>query len=59
MAYSLLANYSVDSEMRDFVEKYDFYIFPIVNPDGNYRMTDFGRSLFVHSLTLCRFHTHP
>lgn len=34
LAYTLLSKYSVDSQIRDFVEKYDFYVFPIVNPDG-------------------------
>ncbi|TLD04478.1 uncharacterized protein PgNI_11925 [Pyricularia grisea] len=31
-AYTLLT--SQDNETRSFLEKYDFYIFPVVNPDG-------------------------
>lgn len=31
-AYTLLT--SQDSETRSFLDKYDFYIFPVVNPDG-------------------------
>lgn len=34
MAYNLLANYASSSEIKAFVDKYDFYIFPVVNPDG-------------------------
>ncbi|KAF4506597.1 hypothetical protein G6O67_006665 [Ophiocordyceps sinensis] len=33
-AYSLLSGYEGDAEIRGFVDKYDFYLFPIVNPDG-------------------------
>ncbi|PPQ70195.1 hypothetical protein CVT24_003911 [Panaeolus cyanescens] len=34
LAYSLLNNYHNSTEVKDYVEKYDFYVFPIVNPDG-------------------------
>ncbi|KAJ9136841.1 Zinc carboxypeptidase [Pleurostoma richardsiae] len=34
MAYNLLTNYGASSEVKSFVDKYDFYIFPVVNPDG-------------------------
>ena len=33
-AYNLLTNYSTDSAIKALVDKYDFYILPIVNPDG-------------------------
>lgn len=33
-AYNLLTNYASSSEIKGFVDKYDFYIFPVVNPDG-------------------------
>jgi len=33
-AYSLLNNYANSTEVRGYVDKYDFYIFPVVNPDG-------------------------
>ncbi|PHH62611.1 hypothetical protein CDD81_6845 [Ophiocordyceps australis] len=33
-AWSLAGSYETDSEIRAFVDKYDFYLFPIVNPDG-------------------------
>lgn len=34
MAYSLLSNYANSTEIKAYVDKYDFYIFPVVNPDG-------------------------
>ncbi|KIM30630.1 hypothetical protein M408DRAFT_66407 [Serendipita vermifera MAFF 305830] len=34
MAYQLLSNYANSTEIKGYVDKYDFYIFPIVNPDG-------------------------
>ncbi|KAK2024406.1 zinc carboxypeptidase [Colletotrichum zoysiae] len=34
IAWTLLSKYSSDSEIKGFVDKYDFYIFPVVNPDG-------------------------
>jgi hypothetical protein len=33
-AYNLLTNYASNSEIKGFVDKYDFYFFPVVNPDG-------------------------
>ncbi|KAH7020770.1 uncharacterized protein B0I36DRAFT_252034 [Microdochium trichocladiopsis] len=33
-AYNLLTNYASSSEIKGFVDKYDFYFFPVVNPDG-------------------------
>ncbi|CEL59104.1 Metallocarboxypeptidase A-like protein MCYG_01475 OS=Arthroderma otae (strain ATCC MYA-4605 / CBS 113480) GN=MCYG_01475 PE=3 SV=1 [Rhizoctonia solani AG-1 IB] len=34
IAYSLLSNYSTSSAVKSYVDKYDIYIFPVVNPDG-------------------------
>jgi len=34
MAYNLLTNYASSAEIKAFVDKYDFYVFPVVNPDG-------------------------
>ncbi|CAD6443175.1 d656e410-8ef2-464c-a29f-2dcb0b005bf9-CDS [Sclerotinia trifoliorum] len=34
MAYNLLTNYATSTEIKGFVDKYDYYIFPVVNPDG-------------------------
>ncbi|TGO71399.1 hypothetical protein BELL_0581g00030 [Botrytis elliptica] len=34
MAYNLLSNYASSTEIKGFVDKYDYYIFPVVNPDG-------------------------
>jgi murein tripeptide amidase MpaA len=34
MAYQLLTRYSTDATVRALVDKFDFYIIPIVNPDG-------------------------
>ncbi|KAF9032049.1 putative carboxypeptidase [Panaeolus papilionaceus] len=44
LAYSLLNNYANSTEIKNYVDKYDFYIFPIVNPDG-----------FIYSQTSERF----
>ncbi|KAL9632525.1 MAG: hypothetical protein Q9164_005269, partial [Protoblastenia rupestris] len=33
-AFNLLSNYGTNAEIKSFVDKYDFYIFPVVNPDG-------------------------
>ncbi|CAE6440354.1 unnamed protein product [Rhizoctonia solani] len=34
IAYILLSNYTTSSTIKSYVDKYDFYIFPVVNPDG-------------------------
>ncbi|KAH6890802.1 hypothetical protein BKA70DRAFT_1539383 [Coprinopsis sp. MPI-PUGE-AT-0042] len=34
LAYTLLNNYANSTEIKGYVDKYDFYIFPVVNPDG-------------------------
>jgi hypothetical protein len=36
MAYQLLTDYGNSTEIKGYVDKYDFYIFPVVNPDGDY-----------------------
>jgi murein tripeptide amidase MpaA len=33
-AWTLLSTYASSSEIKGFVDKYDFYFFPVVNPDG-------------------------
>ena len=33
-AYSLLSGYASNAEIKGLLNKYDFYIFPVVNPDG-------------------------
>ncbi|CAA7260302.1 unnamed protein product [Cyclocybe aegerita] len=43
LAYSLLNNYANSTEVKSYVDNYDFYIFPVVNPDG-----------FVYSQTTTR-----
>lgn len=30
-AYNLLTNYTTNSEIKGFVDNYDFYVFPVVN----------------------------
>lgn len=35
MAYQLLSKYATDPVVRAVVDKFDFYITPIANPDGN------------------------
>ncbi|KAJ3537210.1 hypothetical protein NM208_g6407 [Fusarium decemcellulare] len=34
MAYQLLTKYASDSAVKAVVDKFDFYIMPVVNPDG-------------------------
>ncbi|KAG9097208.1 hypothetical protein FRC07_010824, partial [Ceratobasidium sp. 392] len=34
IAFSLLSNYTTSATIKSYVDKYDFYIFPVVNPDG-------------------------
>jgi murein tripeptide amidase MpaA len=34
LAFNLLSNYATDANIKAYVDKYDFYIFPVVNPDG-------------------------
>ncbi|ELU37575.1 zinc carboxypeptidase domain-containing protein [Rhizoctonia solani AG-1 IA] len=38
IAYSLLSNYTTSPTIKSYVDKYDFYIFPVVNPDGKLRI---------------------
>ncbi|KAI2778777.1 hypothetical protein F4815DRAFT_476596 [Daldinia loculata] len=34
LTYQLVANYNNDTTIKGFLDSYDFYILPIVNPDG-------------------------
>lgn len=34
LTYSLLEGYAGDEEVKSILDNYDFYIFPVVNPDG-------------------------
>lgn len=38
LAYSLLSQYASSGTIKSLVDKYDFYIFPVVNPDGTTRV---------------------
>jgi hypothetical protein len=40
MAYNLLTNYAKSTEIKGFIDKYDFYMFPVVNPDGESFLSD-------------------
>ncbi|KAI1105681.1 hypothetical protein F4804DRAFT_118020 [Jackrogersella minutella] len=41
LTYQLVANYNNDTTVKGFLDSYDFYILPIVNPDGFlYSQTD-------------------
>lgn len=33
-AYYLLTNYATNAKVKAYVDKYDYYVFPVVNPDG-------------------------
>ncbi|KAI9049264.1 hypothetical protein LZ554_007111 [Drepanopeziza brunnea f. sp. 'monogermtubi'] len=59
LAYYLLTNYAGSAEIKGFVDKYDFYIFPVVNPDGTFSQTPIERVQlyqirFVYSQTTDR-----
>ncbi|KJZ70245.1 hypothetical protein HIM_10359 [Hirsutella minnesotensis 3608] len=43
--YSLLDGYQNNPEIRGYVDKYDFYMFPIVNPDG-FKYTQNGNRMW-------------
>jgi hypothetical protein len=45
MAYTLLTQYNASVEMKALVDKYEFYIFPVVNPDGEHH--------FSHIFSFC------
>lgn len=34
IAYSLLSQYGTDTNIKHALDSLDFYIFPVVNPDG-------------------------
>ncbi|KAG8738671.1 hypothetical protein FRC10_006618 [Ceratobasidium sp. 414] len=34
IAFSLLSNYTTSPTVKNYVDEHDFYIFPVVNPDG-------------------------
>ena len=55
LAYYLLQNYGSSAEIKGFVDKYDFYIFPVVNPDGMFASVNSDREAF---LTLSRLRVH-
>jgi len=42
MAYQLLTKMDSDPVTEGYVDKYDFYIFPVVNPDGESISRVFG-----------------
>jgi len=52
--YNLLTNYASNTEIKGFVDKYDFYIFPVVNPDGKLRF-----SIPIMRLTIRRICLYP
>jgi len=35
LAYQLLNNYANSTTIKSYVDKYDFHILPVVNPDGS------------------------
>ncbi|PHH93354.1 hypothetical protein CDD83_5908 [Cordyceps sp. RAO-2017] len=45
LAYSLLSGYQNDDEIKSLVDKYDFYLFPVVNPDG-FKFTQSGNRMW-------------
>lgn len=47
----LLANYNTDPEVKAFVDAYDFYIYPVVNPDGMSEFIIFSSAL-PHTISL-------
>ena len=35
LAYQLIAGYGKNKNVTSFVDNYDFYLIPVVNPDGS------------------------
>lgn len=57
MAYQLLTKYASDAAVKAVVDKFDFYITPVVNPDGKPHSP---LSTSSHLLTnFYRFRLHP
>lgn len=57
----LLSDYATNAETKAFVDKYDFYLFPVVNPDGKLspRLLIATRVLTVSCLLMLhRLHLH-
>lgn len=61
MTNELISNYGSDNDITAFVDKYDFYMFPIVNVDGMSQaiMTSYNMAT-SSTLTYCmgRFQIH-
>lgn len=36
LAWQLISGYLSDYDIREIVDKYDFYMIPFVNPDGEF-----------------------
>lgn len=51
----LLNDYATDTEIESLVNSYDFYIFPVVNPDGIALCPIFSSPI---SLNIFRFCVH-
>lgn len=56
MAYQLLTKYSSDSAVKAIVDKFDFYITPVVNPDGKSHPSGIPLSRLTQNH---RFRLHP
>lgn len=57
MAYQLLTKYATDTGIKAAVDKFDYYIIPVLNPDGESAATrsDHQRTSLMRS----RFRLHP
>lgn len=49
MAFNLLSNYATDATIKAYVDKYDFYIFPVVNPDGKWNLNTLSSLMLTYS----------
>jgi murein tripeptide amidase MpaA len=38
IAYQLVTGYGSDAEVQAILDAYDFYIIPVVNPDGKFTL---------------------
>ena len=56
LTLQLIQGYGVDNLTTSFLDKYDFYIFPFVNPDGT---SPHFRCGIDTTLTLNRLRIHP
>jgi murein tripeptide amidase MpaA len=49
IAYNLLSRYGVDADVKHALDSFDFYIFPVINPDGTPTLSYYPSPSLTHS----------